>query len=95
MTEIEENPNNPTINEGVKINVRHYFQIRYKNIEMKNLMAEMILKLVKTHEISDFYIEEKTAFQKNRILYNYHTIVSEDGNFDYDVLEKGFLRLQR
>ena len=63
----EENPNNPTITKGRNMNIEHFFQIKYKTTEMKNKMVDLILRLVKEHEISNFFIEEKKAFEKNRI----------------------------
>jgi len=88
----EENKKNPTISPGVKVDIKHFFQIRYKNNEIKKKMINIILKLVKEHEISDFIIEEKEAFNTTRILYNYHTILTGNENLHYHILEDEFLK---
>jgi len=90
----EDNKKNPTISPGVKVNIKHFFQIRYKDENTKNQMINLILKLVKEHEICDFLIEEKQAFNTTRIIYNYHTIISGNENLKYTILEEEFLKRQ-
>ena len=90
--DIEENYKNPTITRGEKINIRHHFIIRYMSEDMKSQMREIILQLINKHEIADFYIEETKAYKTNRILYNFHTLVTEHDSFSFDVIDKKFIK---
>lgn len=90
--DFEDNPNNPTITRVEKVNVRHHFIIRYMDDDMKKQMREIILQLINKHEIGDFYIEETKAFKTNRILYNFHTLVTEHDSFNFSVIDEKFLK---
>lgn len=89
--EIENNPNNPTITVKGKMVCANHFLIKYKNNEERVSMAEKVLKLVKYHELDDFHIEEKPAFQETKIMYNSHTIV-KGASFSQEELERNFLK---
>ncbi|MDA3856087.1 MAG: hypothetical protein PF569_07555 [Candidatus Woesearchaeota archaeon] len=91
MNDVEDNPNNPTILSGEKLNVRHHFIIKYKTEEDRIKFIEKVLKLIKDHEIRDYFIEEKKAFMKNRILYNHKTLIN--GNeFSFSQIDQEFCK---
>lgn len=89
--EIEDNKKNPTIVFGKKIDSPNYFLIKYKSEEERKKFSQIVIDIVKTHEIRDFHVEEKKAFVQNRILYNMHTIAI--GNrINFPDTERVFLR---
>lgn len=90
--EFEENPNNPTITSGQKINIEHCFIVRYMDDTIKKQMIDLILKLVNKHEIGNFYIEEQIAYQTNRIIYNSHTLISKNDDFNFKEVDVIFLK---
>jgi hypothetical protein len=90
--ELEENPKNPTITKVENIDVKHHFIIRYLDDEIKKKMRRLLLELVNRHEISNFYIEEQQAYQTNRIIYNYHNLITEEENFDIKEIDKRFIK---
>ena len=92
--EYEENNKNPTISQGVKVNIKHLFEIRYKDDKIKEKMVNFVLKLVKEHEISDFLIEEKQAFNIDRVIYNSHTLASDKDDLSYERVRSEFLKRQ-
>jgi len=87
----EENTHNPTIAKVPKVTVTNHFLIKYKNEEERVAYSDLIIQLAKNHELKDFHIEEKEAFQNVRVLYNMHTVL-EEGEFNYGKLEKEFLK---
>ena len=68
----------------------NFFLIKYKSEETRKRFADYILKLIKKHEILDFHVEEKYAFEEERIIYNGHTLVSKE--FSFEKLEYQFLK---
>ena len=85
----EENPNHPTISYSESLNVRHHFIIKYKTEDDRKFYVENILKLIREHEIRDYFIEEKKAFMRNRILYNHNTLLYGT-EFSFPELNKEF-----
>ncbi|MFW6009644.1 MAG: hypothetical protein ACOCP8_10310 [archaeon] len=60
---------------------------------MKHKIVDIILKLINKHEISDFFIEERKAYQKNKIIYNYHTLVTENEDvFNFYYIDEKFVK---
>lgn len=91
MNDVEDNSRNPTIQHFENLKVRHHFIIKYKTNEDRVRFIEGILKLIKEHEIKDYFIEEKKAFMKNRIMYNHKTLI--DGNeFSFSQIDKEFCK---
>lgn len=91
MTDFEDNNHNPTILRGETMNVRHHFIIKYKIETDRVNFIEKVLKLIKEHEIRDYFIEEKRAFMRNRIIYNHKTLI--DGNeFTFHQLDDEFCK---
>lgn len=70
--------------------VANYFLIKYKSEETRKKFAEYVLQIIKKHEIRDFHVEEKYAFEEERIMYNMRTIGS--GKFSFELLEYQFLK---
>jgi len=73
-----------------KRETNNFFLIKYKSEINRKKFVDYVLKLVKIHEIIDFRIEEKYAFQEERIIYNGHTLVNKDftfENFEYQFLK--------
>jgi hypothetical protein len=89
---MEENTHNPTIAKVPVKECANYFLIKYKNEEERVAYSDLIIRLAKNHELKDFHIEEKEAFKDSRVLYNMHTVLGS-GEFNYDKLEKEFLKL--
>lgn len=87
---MEENSRNPTISVVAKKESPNYFIIKYRNDEIRKRYAEMIMHIIKKHEITDFHVEEKKAFMRNRILYNMKTIGVGENIIIYN-LEREFL----
>lgn len=91
MKDIEENPKNPAITSPKYIKSPNHFIIKYKTEENRKKFAEMAMKFVRQHEIKDFHIEEKYAYEEERILFNMKTVnLGED--FDYSSFEKEIMK---
>lgn len=77
-------------NKEIKKNITNHFLIKYKSEQTRKKFAEYILILIKKHELKDFHVEEKYAFEEERIIYNSHTLGS--GSFSFELLEYQFLK---
>lgn len=72
-------------------NISHYFLIKYETEAQRRKLSELVIKLVKKFEISDFHIEEKEAFKTVRVMYNNHTLLVGD-DATYEELVDEFLQ---
>ena len=72
-----------------KVVTPYHLVIKYHTEEQRNHLSDMVLRLVRDFELTDFHIEEIQAFTEARILYNNHTLVVGD-SFSYDTLRKKF-----
>lgn len=73
-----------------KKDASNVFLVKYKSEVNRIKFSSYVLKLVKKHEILDFRVEEKYAFEEERIIYNGHTLAS--GDFTFEKLEYQFLK---
>jgi len=87
----EENYRNPTIAVVTKRESPNHFIIRYRTDEIRKKYAEMIMHIIRKHEVTNFHVEEKKAFMRNRILYNMKTIGSGENITPFE-LEKEFVK---
>ncbi len=88
---MDENTHNPTIVKHRTKYSKNYFLIKYKSEEQRKKYSDLVLKLIRKHEIKDYHIGEEEAFQEPRVLYNYKTVLKDD-QFDYLLLQKEFLK---
>lgn len=94
MKDIEENPKNPEITITKYRASPNHFLIKYKNEENRKKFAEIVMKFVQKHEIKDFHIEEKQAYEEERILFNLRT-VNLGNDIDYKIFEKEVLKIAK
>ena len=87
---MEENKYNSSISSRIN-KIEHHFIIKYDTKQTKDEYVELILKLIKKHEIKDYHIEEKKAFLKPKLKYNLHTI-SKNSKINIIDLDKEFLK---
>lgn len=90
----EENPTNPTFSPVKLLKPEYHFLIKYVSDEDRRIMAEIVLKIIRMHEILDFHVEEKKAFIENRITYNEHTIALGK-NMSFESVEAEFSKYMK
>lgn len=77
MSDFDENFRNPSVNTAEKNQIKNHFLIKYTTDIRKELMLEILKKIILDKEIKDSMIETKMAFLKDRIVFNGHTILKE------------------
>ncbi len=70
----------------------YHFIIKYKTHEERIKLLEIIMKLIRVHELSDYQIEEKLAFLQNKIIFNKHTL-ERGNNILFEEVEREFLKV--
>ncbi len=81
--EFPENDKNPTIRDPEPKSIAHTFLIKYENEEQRRHFADLVMHLIKKHELQDFHVEEKPAAINFRVIYNLRTITNNPQcNFD-------------
>lgn len=74
------------------MDVANKFVVKYRTNEDRVHLIDMIMKLIRMHEISNFHIEEQTSFLQNRVMYNDRTL-AKGNNISYDDVEERFIEL--
>lgn len=89
--DLEENPRNPELAKyKVKASLNH-FLIKYANEDERKFLADLVVKVIQKHELTDFHVEEQKAYLDTRILYNFVTIV-RGVNFSFEDLDREFMK---
>jgi hypothetical protein len=70
----------------------HHFIIKYKSHEERIKLVDVVMKLIRVHELSDYQVEEKIAFIQNKIIYNNHTL-EKGNNILFEEVEKEFFKV--
>ncbi|MFW5705321.1 MAG: hypothetical protein ACOCXG_05790 [Nanoarchaeota archaeon] len=89
MVQTEVNERNPTIEIAPKKRIAHDFLIKYENEEQRIKFSDMVIELIKKHELKEFHVDEIKAFQTPKIKYNDITLV-EGNDFSFEDLDNSF-----
>lgn len=68
----------------------HNFIVKYRSNDERVKLSDLVMRLLRKHEIHNFQIEEVRAFLMNKIIYNKHT-VAKGNNINFDDLEEDFM----